>query len=90
MKGFSNIFEKLLSDGNSEVRDCMSKTLTRLKQLLGEDLFISMDMNKSMKLIEEKNISKSKDKRADKSAKKISNDISSCDLSKSSFFTKPQ
>ena len=38
-------FDKLLSDGNSDVRDCMAKTIGKLKILIEEDFFESLEKN---------------------------------------------
>ena len=83
------IFDQLLSDGNSEVRDCMGKTLGRLKTLIGEEFFQQLEktLSKKMEIDEKGRISKSKDKR-DKSAKKLPN-LDDLETSKGSYMRNP-
>lgn len=44
------MFEKLLNDGNVEVRDCMARNIFKMKMVVGDDFFapIEAKMNKNL------------------------------------------
>ena len=50
MKQLFSIFEKLLNDGNVEVRDCMARNIFKMKMIVGDEFFapIEAKMNKNL------------------------------------------